>query len=293
MSGLFNGVFNGLGQDRRVTRFDQDCAAFAQSVEDGGNGAFGVDGDAHARHGTKGLGKGTARMHTHGVAQMRADGVVDFFRLNIKIGCAILVDDREGQGDWRMRDIGPANVERPRHTIQRADDRRVIAAFVQPIADGTALLSTVLAGILIIEHDQLRIRRCWLIGPHGVNGVAVDSDKFCAFGFEGCTSCVRPAFGVEPGIIANPRARRRMMAQPVRQAGFGHADIGPVLAIYLLTHLQRVAPIGEDRRFFAQYDRCPGGPAKAREPRQPLSIVTNIFGHMFITDGHDKAVETV
>ena len=142
-------------------------------------------------------------------------------------------------------------------------------------------------------HHQLRSAFFRLVGPYRINRIALDGDQFGALGLERAAGAFDPALGMHPWVIADACACRCMIFQPVGDAGLRHSDILPILSVDLFAHLQRVSSVGEDGRFFAQHNRRPGRTAKARQPSQPLGIVADIFGHMFIADRDNKAVELV
>ena len=84
-----------------------------------------------------------------------------------------------------------------------------------------------------------------------------------------------------------------MLAEPAGDAGLGHADILPVVAVDLLADLERVAAVGEDRGFLRQHDRGAGRALEPGQPGEPLRIGADIFAHMFVGQRHDEAVEPV
>ncbi|MCY1173611.1 hypothetical protein D9M73_137770 [compost metagenome] len=84
-----------------------------------------------------------------------------------------------------------------------------------------------------------------------------------------------------------------MLAQPACDIARGDGDIGPVVRRHLLAHLQRIAAIGEDRGAVGQHHRAAGRALKAGQPGQALGIGPDIFGHIFIGQRHDEAIEPV
>src|SRR3546814_5808011 len=69
-----------------------------------------------------------------------------------------------------------------------------------------------------LMYNQLCLAGRWPVGPHRIDGVAVDGDQLCALLRQSLGSLVDPSFRVQPGIIADPGTAGGMLAQP-----FGHA----------------------------------------------------------------------
>ena len=137
--------------------------------------------------------------------------------------------------------------------------------------------------------DQLSLGRERLVRPDGIDRIGIDRDQLRALVRKRLLRRLHPLAGVEPRIIANPRAIIGMFGQPFGDAGARHADIFPMIAIDLLAHLDGVAAIGEDRGFFRHHHGRARRTLKPGQPGQPLGIGADIFAHMFIGERHDKA----
>src|SRR3546814_14725069 len=61
----------------------------------------------------------TPGMDAHHIAKMRANIVIEFFLIDIKIGGGIGMDHRESERDRRARDVRPPKLEHPGHPIKR------------------------------------------------------------------------------------------------------------------------------------------------------------------------------
>src|SRR3546814_7912701 len=62
--------------------------------------------------------------------------------------------------------------------------------------------------------NQLWLAGRWPVGPHRIDGVAVDGDQLCALLRQRLGGLVDPSFRVQPGIIADPGTAGGMLAQP-------------------------------------------------------------------------------
>ena len=63
---------------------------------------------------------------------------------------------------------------------------------------------------------------------------------------------------MEPWIVPDPAALRRMHLQPLGRAGFRHGLVAEQISVDLRSHLQRVAPVSEDGRSVRQHHRRSG-----------------------------------
>ena len=84
----------------------------------------------------------------------------------------------------------------------------------EPVADLGALLGRRLAGILVGLDDEMRLRRLGPVLPDLVDRVAVDRDQLGAAAGERFLRLLHPVAGVQPGIVADPRAFGRMLLEP-------------------------------------------------------------------------------
>ena len=91
---------------------------------------------------------------------------------------------------------------------------------------------------------------------------------------DGMWSVISPDRGGDMATYLTSLARMR--AEPARNAGVGHADILPIVRRHLLTHLDGVAPVDEDRRVLRQHhcraaDTSKEGAAAGRYGRKAFS----------------------
>ena len=163
----------------------------------------------------------------------------------------------------------------------------------QPVADFGALFGGRLAGKFVGLDDQLGLRHFGAVGPDLVDRVALDRDQLGAAGGERFLGLLHPIAGVQPGIVADPRAFRRMFLEPVGGAGLRHRLIAPLTSADLAANLQRVASVGENRGFLRQHHRRPGRALEAGQPGQALGVAADIFAHMLVGQRDDETVETV
>ena len=63
---------------------------------------------------------------------------------------------------------------------------------------------------------------------------------------------------MEPWIVPDPAALRRMHLQPLGRAGFRHGLVAEQVSVDLRSHLQRVAPVSEEGRSVRQHHRRSG-----------------------------------
>ena len=199
--------------------------------------------------------------------------------------------DHERERHRRAIDIGAAHVEQPRHAIERGDHGCVGAIVAQPLRQHRALFGDALPGMGIgMGHRQRRRRRRPVL-PHGIDGIAVHGHQARALGFQCLGHAIGPGLGMQPGIIADTGAARRMLTQPGRRAGLRHRLVFIEPAVHLLAHLDGIAPIDEDRRAILEHHCRAGRSAKTGEPAQPLGIAADIFAHVLVGNRDDKAVQ--
>ena len=189
-----------------------------------------------------------------------------FSRGDEQIGGAVVADQGEGQGDRRMVDVLAADVERPGDRIERGEHGRIGLLLLQPVGHFLALGRRGLAGIFVGMDDQPRPRRLGLVGPDRVDRVAADRDQLGALVGQRLARLGHPILGVQPGIVADPAAVRRMDLQPVGDAGLRHRLVAPVIAVDLVADLQACS--GRRRRSPLPRAAPPPTPA---EPWKPVS----------------------
>ena len=207
-----------------------------------------------------------------------------------QVGGAVGVDQRIGERDRRVGDVGTADVERPGDGIERGQNRRVGVMLDQPVADLGALLGRRLARILVRLDDKMRFRGFGPVAPDFVDRVALDGDEHGAAAGKRFLRLLHPVAGVQPGVVADARALGRMFLEPLRGARLGHRLIAP-LAVDLAAHLQRVASVDEDRRLLGKHHRRAGRALEAGQPSEALGVAPDIFAHMLVGERDDEPVE--
>ena len=293
MAGLFDRILDRLGQDRGIAARDDMGAGLVQRLEDRRHGALRVDRDRLAGERPQSRLELAPFMHAHAIAQMLADVVADLLAVDEQVGGAVVADQREGEGDRGSLNVLAADVERPGDRIQCGEHGGVRFLLLQPVGHVLALGRRALARIDIGMDDQSRPARFGLVGPDLVDRVLPDRDELRPLVGERVLRLRHPLFGVQPGIIADPPAVRRVLLQPVCDAGLRHRLVGPEIAVHLIAHLQRIAPVDEDRRLLRQHHRRTRRALEAGQPGEALRIAADIFAHMLIGQRHDEAVEPV
>ncbi len=132
--------------------------------------------------------------------------------------------------------------------------------------------------------------------PDGIDRIARHRDQLGLLVRQRLRRCRNPLLAVQPGIVADLRARCGMLAEPFGDAGLRHALIAIEPTIDLIAHLQRIASIDEHRgpriqTGVGQHHRRPRRTAEAGQPGETLGIAADIFAHMLVGDRHDEAVE--
>src|SRR3546814_5318078 len=93
-------------------------------------------------------------MDAHHIAKMRANIVIEFFLIDIKIGGGIGMDHRESERDRRARDVRPPKIEHPGDRIERGEDGGIGALLLQPSGDFLPLFRRGFAGVRSEEHTS-------------------------------------------------------------------------------------------------------------------------------------------
>ncbi len=106
----------------------------------------------------------------------------------------------------RVRNVAAADVEQPADRIRKRDDGRVRLEFLELFGNA----QTLGFGRFACERERMRHgfgeRRAGLVGPNRVDGIGVAGNQTGA-GLGGrCTQALHAARGMEPGIVADPRA---------------------------------------------------------------------------------------
>ena len=232
-------------------------------------------------------------MDADAIAEMLADIVADLFAIDEQVRGAVVAYEGERQGDRGPLHILAADVERPGDRIERGQHGGVGLLLLQPVGNLLPLRRRTLARILVRMDDQPRPARFGPVRPDLVDRVLAHGDQFGALVSQRLPRLRHPVLRVQPGIVADPPAVRRVDLQPVGDAGRRHRLIGPEIAVHLVAHLQRVAPVDEDRRFLRQHHRRARRALETGQPGETLGVGADIFAHMLVGQRHDEAVEPV
>ena len=152
--GDLGGVLDRLGQHHRIAKRQHLGAACFQRLRDGGNGALGIGHDTLARKAGQIPLERRAVVQPYRIAQMRPHLGRDLLRGHEQVGFAVRMDDGIGQSDRRMRDIGPAHVQRPGDRVERRQHHGVRPLFGQPFADPRTLGGRAFARHRIVLNGQ-------------------------------------------------------------------------------------------------------------------------------------------
>ena len=112
--------------------------------------------------------------------QCRAHIARQLARIDIEHGPAALGDQRKGQRQRRMGDIGPTNVESPRHCMRIADDQR--CDLRERLFDALQFSRSVLAGIAFGVQAHRRQRRRRSVTPDVIERIVLDRHEAGAGG---------------------------------------------------------------------------------------------------------------
>ena len=292
-AGDFDGVLDRLGEQARVTRFDDRRVAILQRGKDRRNTTGRIRHHRLAAKTAKCRFETGARHRPHIGTKMGTHIVRQFFRRGEQIDTGIGMDNRKRQRHRRAGHVAPTDIEQPGNRIKRRDHHRIGTACLQNRSDRSALGRRCLAGMVI----EMNLEPCqaWhrAAGPDPIDRVGGHRDQCSAFGGEQLAGRFDPAARVQPGIIADAIAGGSVIGKPLRRAGLRHILIIEDIARHLLAHLDGVAAIGEDRRLVANQRRRPRRTAKAGQPFEPLGIAADIFTHMLVGERHDKTAQAI
>ena len=291
MAFLLGRVLAGLGQHGGIAFLDDGCAGRLQFVENRLDRSLRIDRDFLALERRQRRHKSLARHDPHGVAEMRLQFGSDLFFGNEEVGGAVGMGNDKGQDHWCALDIAASDVEQPGDRIECGNDGRVALLGRQPFRNRGALGFARLAGEAVVVDERRGRRWCGLLGPDGVDRIAIGRDQNGIAILQRFFGGGHPGLRVQPGIVTDPRAFGGMFAQPLGDRRLRHAFIGIVGGVHLVAHLQSVAPVDKDRGAVLQHYRCSRRAVEAGEPLQALGIGADIFAHVLVGDGHDEAVE--
>ena len=165
--------------------------------------------------------------------------------------------------------------------------------FGEPVANLRPLFRRRLACVLVGLDDQVRFRSLRAILPDLVDRVAGDRHQLGAAARKRFLRFRHPVARVQPRIVADARAFRRVFLEPLRGARLRYRLVAPLGRTDLLSDLERVASVDENRGFLGKYDGRSGRSLEAGQPGQPLGVAADIFAHMLVGQRYDEAVELV
>ena len=291
MALLFGLVLDCLGQHGRIVVANDLRSARFKRVEDASDRVARIDRHRLALQLRQRRLEIGAVIDAHRVAEVLREFGRDLLGRNEKIGGAVRMGDDIGQGDRRVVDVLAAHVEHPRHGIERGDHGGVIAFLLQPVRNLGALVRARPAGEAVFMRHGGSLAGLGPVGPDRVDRIAVDRDEFDPLLGEQLFRFFSPADAVQPGIVSDPRAFRRIGSDPFRRRGRGHVLVIVELAVDLLAHLHGIAAVGEHGRLVLQHHRAARAAAEAGQPVEPLGIRADIFAHMLVRNGDDEAME--
>ena len=209
-------------------------------------------------------------LHRHLVAEMALQPRRQLARIDEQVDLAIGAQHREGQRQRRVRHVAAADVQQPGDGVGRRDHRGIDAGLVQFRTQRGALVMGALAGIghVMGHHRGQRHRRP--VGPHRIDRVLVHRHQHGPDRLQRRLDPLDPVDGVQPRVVAEPAARRHRPGQPVRVRVVDQVQQLEHRTVGLVRHLQRVAPVHEQRRAVAQHDRQTGRTGEPADPGQAL-----------------------
>jgi hypothetical protein len=286
-------ILDRLGQHHGIARIEDRRPRGVERLRDRRHRALGIDRDGLARQRAKEGLERVALVEANPVAEVGADLAVDLFAGDEQVGGAVGVDDRIGQGDRGVGDVGAALDSIAWTFNVRGEHRRIGFLLDQPVGDVVAFLRRGLARQFFGLDDEPRRRWLGAVGPHLVDRIVPDRDQLGALVLERGGRRLDPVAAVQPRIIADPRAVGGVGGKPRGDARLRHRLEAPLARRDLLPDLDRVAPVGEDRGFLGQHRRRPRRALEAGQPFEPLGIAADIFAHMLVGQRHHEAVEAV
>ena len=197
------------------------------------------------------------------IAQPSQRRLGQFGRIHEQFRPAIRVRDGKTQRERREWDIPAPNVQKPRDRGRIGQHRRILFGVAQKLPDIGPLVVAAASGMGQGLRYRWTGRRRRAIGPDRVHRVAAHRHHGQAgFGVPG-----QALLGDQQRIVADFRACRGVLRQPLRWGLFGDMQPLPLRGIGLGGELQDVAAIGEHRRPGRQHDGEPGAAGESGQPR--------------------------
>ncbi len=218
---------------------------------------------------------------THVVGELAA--------VDIEGRAALPRDDRKGERQRRVRDVGAADIEGPGDTVGIRDHERVGLELADLRANARQLGDRLLArkGDIVQPYGAERRRRT--IRPDRIEQIGLDRDQRRPARPAGLGEPLGALDGVQPRVIAKTVVAGEVLFQPLMRRGLDQVLDRKQRRVHLLAHLQGVAAIDEQRRTVHEHDGRAGGTGEARQPSQPLVGGRHVFVLLAIGARHDEA----
>ncbi len=222
-------------------------------------------------------------------AKLFAQCAIELARIDIKAGLADFEDQRVGERQRRMRDVGAANVEQPRDRMRIADDKHVVVGDKR--REPAEFPRCVFAGVAARMQADSTQRRRRALGPERIDGVRLDGDQFGAGAPDRLVQPLDLIGGMQPGVIAKARALAQIGFEPFLGSGRGKPQRLEDGRIDLVPDGQRIAPVDENRGAVAQHNGDAGRAAEARQPGEALLRGGHIFVLMPVGARNDESIK--
>ena len=221
--------------------------------------------------------------------QAVAHVVGEFAAVDVKGRAALARDDREGERQRRVRDVGTADIEGPGHAMGIGDHQRVGLELADLGADARQLGGRLLAreGNIVQPYGAERRRRA--IRPDRIEQVGLDGDQRRSARRAGLGQPLRAFDRVQPRVVAETVLAGEVLLQPLMRRVLDQMLDREQRRVRLRAHLQGIAAIDEQRRAVHQHDGGAGRTGEAGEPSQPLVGGRHVFVLVAIGARHDEA----
>ncbi len=112
-------------------------------------------------------------------------------------------EDGEREREWRVMDVGAADVERPGHRLRIRYDQRIGTQLRQLAPDAVELVLRRLSGeAQVVQRDRAE-RRGRAVGPDGIDQVGLDRLEFRPGRGAGLGEALGTLCGVQPWVVAD------------------------------------------------------------------------------------------
>jgi hypothetical protein len=190
-----------------------------------------------------------------------------------------------------MRHVRATDVEGPGDIVRIGDHQRIGALPRDLGHDLRQLVLGRLAGIAQVMQRHRTERRGGAVLPDRIDRIAFDRDQLGAGLGAGFREPLDALGGVQPGIEAEPEARRQVLFDPGAGRGLDDIDHSEQGGVSLRRRLQRVAPVCEQHRAVGQHDGKAGRASEAGDIGQPFLARGHIFVLVAVGARQHEAVE--